>query len=342
MKKLLTILVALLTVFTLVGCSSNTSGGETAEKNPLDVNGDGQVMFGISMPKTDSDFCRTYSGNNIKYFTEELGVPEENIIVKGCNTDVNQQITDLENMAAAGCDGIIIIPEAATPLEDCIKKLVEQGLFVTTNATLEEVPSQTVGCLSAYYDLGHTIGDAAGKWLAEKGYNSPDYVVCTSHYQLSKDELIGRYDGLKAGILEHCPDITIVDQASPDTEAEIALFETQYTTYGDKMVAWVTLWNNIVWEQVKAKGLNNEDFGLFCGEQSQEMADQLADPTNIAFKGFFCQHDAPTVYDADTLVTRELVKAMKGEEYQRPCMDNPGPYVTKENVYEVWPDTKKY
>ena len=341
MKKFLTVLMAVLTVFALVGCSNNEPV-EPAEKNPLDVNGDGQVMFGISMPKTDSDFCRTYSGNNIKYFTEELGVPEENIIVKGCNTDVNQQIADLENMAAAGCDGIIIIPEAATPLEDCIKKLVEQGLYVTTNATLEEVPSQTVGCLSAYYDLGHTIGDAAGKWLAEKGYNSADYVVCTSHYQLSKDELIGRYEGLKDGILEHCPDITIVDQASPDTESEIALFETQYTTYGDKMVAWVTLWNNIVWEQVKAYGLNNEDFGLFCGEQSQEMADQLADPENIAFKGFFCQHDAPTVYDADTLVTRELVKAMKGEPYQKPCMDNPGPYVTKENVYTVWPDTKKY
>ena len=134
----------------------------------------------------------------------------------------------------------------------------------------------------------------------------------------------------------------IVKVEDEKDKAEIALFETQYTTYGDKMVAWVTLWNNIVWEQVKAKGLNNEDFGLFCGEQSQEMADQLADPTNIAFKGFFCQHDAPTVYDADTLVTRELVKAMKGEEFQRPCMDNPGPYVTKENVYDVWPDTKKY
>lgn len=341
MKKLLTILVVLLTVFSLVGCAKQEEA--PVEKDPLDVNGDGVVMFGISMPKTDSDFCRTYSENNIRYFTEECGVDPANIIVKGCDTNVEQQITDLENMAAAGCDGIIIIPEAATPLEDCIKSLIsEYGIFITTNATNEEVPSQSIGCVSDYYSLGKTIGDAAGAWLKEKGYDSEEYVVCTSHYQLSKDELIGRYQGLYDGIKEACPNITVVDQASPDTESEIALFDTQLTTYGDKMVAWVTLWNNIVWEQVKANGLNNEDFGLFCGEQSQEMADQLADPENVAFHGFFCQHDAPTVYDADTLITRELVKAMKGEPYQRPCVDKPGAYVTKENVYDVWPETKKY
>ena len=341
MKKFLAIILALIMVVGTAACGAKPAANDpTAGSNPLDVNGDGKVIFGVEIQTETSDWHATFAADNEKFFKEECGADE--VLISSSEMDVNKGIADLQAFQAAGCDGVVMIPDSAVAAADIIKELTESGMFVATNASLEEIPDQTVGGVFDHYTFGYNIGEAAGKWLAENGYNVAETQIATSHYALSKQDLVDRYDGMIKGITDNAPNVTIVaDYTSADAAAESSNIETALTTYPE-LRAWVSLWDGLAsLEVVKTMGYNSKDFGLFCGEQSQEMADALANPENVALKGFAIM-TAGERYENNTIYARELVKAMRGEEYSNPAVVIPGGYCTIENVYEIWPDTKVY
>ena len=102
MKKLLSVLLAALMVFALVGCSSTTEGGEAA--------GTDTVKIGVCIYKFDDNFMTLYRNNIAAYFdalNAKGGTQYEVTIVDG-NNDAATQTEQVNTFISQGVDALIV------------------------------------------------------------------------------------------------------------------------------------------------------------------------------------------------------------------------------------------
>lgn len=105
MKKLLSILLAALMVFALVGCSSNNGGNEGGEDTTADT-----VKIGVAIYQFDDNFMTLYRQNIQAYFDElnaKGGTQYELTIVDGKN-DVAEQTEQVNTFISQGVDAMIV------------------------------------------------------------------------------------------------------------------------------------------------------------------------------------------------------------------------------------------
>jgi ribose transport system substrate-binding protein len=157
--------------------------------------------------------------NGAQERADELGVE---LVVNDPANDVGRQIAAIENFATIGCNAIIIAAidpaSMAAPLADA------QAAGIRIIAQSIETPVADVWASADEYDMGYTIGVAAGQWLAANVEDAPQVLV------LNNDripQMIARKDGIIAGILEHAPTAEVVaDQGAQSTAEAMAVTES--------------------------------------------------------------------------------------------------------------------
>ena len=102
MKKLLTVLVALLMVFTLAACGNGGEGGEQSGAKTYKV--------GVAIYEFNDNFMTLYRNELENYFKslETDDVKYEVTIVDG-KTDMSEQSNQVDNFITQGMDVIILI-----------------------------------------------------------------------------------------------------------------------------------------------------------------------------------------------------------------------------------------
>ena len=116
-RKTLALLLVLALVFGLASCDSgeNAASGDPASNPPTSegVNGENsnepgnetdRLLIGYNQLIT-GDYALDTLANNIKFAIESAGHEAMGVVAGG---NVDQMITDIENMIAAGCEGLVL------------------------------------------------------------------------------------------------------------------------------------------------------------------------------------------------------------------------------------------
>ena len=173
MKKVLVLVLAVLLMVTVFGCSAapaeestgmdtstpSEATGEAASDGTSEENGaDGKTLkFGY----VTSDMSHEWYQNIVKgaqQKADELGIE---LITADAAMDAGKQVTQLENMLTSGVDALIITPVDAKSLATVINDAKEQGVPVICESNVVEGATTTVGINSV------EGGRQAGEWLAE-------------------------------------------------------------------------------------------------------------------------------------------------------------------------------
>lgn len=267
MKKLLTILLALLMVFSLVGCSGNKE-----EENPAEGDGEETVQhhLGIIWPDTQIEFYN-WAANLIKSKAEEAGWKVEEIAVY--DWDTSKQIEQFENFATMGCTDIISIATDSAAIVDVCKKLRQQGInlnfFAMAPADLDAYDSVTV---ADQYAIGVAMAENAVDWVNEKYPDAPDGSIKAAIITLPTDEdNIARDNGIR-DTLAACPKITIVKEYEQDAQDDVKVQETVDTMMLENpdiqvLVCHFASMSLAADERLSTyTQIDRENFGIFSGD----------------------------------------------------------------------------
>ncbi|MES2434852.1 MAG: sugar ABC transporter substrate-binding protein [Pseudomonadota bacterium] len=150
--------------------------------------------------------------NGAQERANELGLE---LLVNDPSNDVGRQIAAVENFVTIGCGAIIIAAidpaSMGTPLSEA------QAAGVKVIAQSIETPVADVWASADEYDMGYTIGIAAGEWLAANVTDAAEVLV------LNNDripQMIARKEGIIAGIHEKSPSAKIVAEQGAQSTAE--------------------------------------------------------------------------------------------------------------------------
>ena len=173
MKKLLSVLLASVLVFSLAACGGNdapettapTKGGETTptqNTEPPTV-AEKELTFGY-IAYDMSDIWNEYSARAFEYAANQNGV--KTIILDSKNS-LEESITAMESLIQQGVDGISIFPISTEQGAQLVKMANEAGIPVTVeNFAMDiENPGDYIASVACEYDK---IGEAAIKWIAEQ------------------------------------------------------------------------------------------------------------------------------------------------------------------------------
>lgn len=135
-------------------------------------------------------------------------------------SDVQTMLTNLDNMQAAGCDGIILFPADASSAIPTMKESVSNGVPVVIGDYAQEAKSKDDEVWSTFVGhdmkmLGVKAGETAVKYLDTLGKDDPTCLFITrpTSGQVSQD----RFDGFKETVLAAYPNANIIEEG--DTAA---------------------------------------------------------------------------------------------------------------------------
>lgn len=158
---------------------------------------------------TCQDLSNTYFveiSSGVKDYCKEMGY--EAIIHDG-QAAVANQITAFENFIAQGVDAIVVSPIDEQALIPSVKAAQEAGIPVI--AANQNVEGSDAFLTIPEYEYGFTIGEHAGKWIAEKLGGEAE-VAIFDYPEL--ESIIARGDGIAEGILSQAPNAKIVARQS--------------------------------------------------------------------------------------------------------------------------------
>lgn len=145
---------------------------------------------------------------------DEYGVNFE-FSFEDSRSDVQTMLTNVENMASAGSDGIILFPADASSAIPTMKELTGQGIPFVIGDYAQEPSSDSDVVWSTFVGhdmkaLGKKAGEEAVKYLDTLGKDDPVclFISRPTSGQVSQD----RFDGFKSAVLEKYPNAKIIEE----------------------------------------------------------------------------------------------------------------------------------
>src|SRR6476619_3745048 len=162
-----------------------------------------------------------------------------------CESNVNKQITQVENFVASGVNVLIVHPADPSGIEDALKQAREKGVKVL--AWDDNLENADMAWLIDNRKLGNVIGEQAAKWINEKLGGKAE-VAILNYPQLPI--LLERGNGIKEAITK----METIFQANPNV----------------KVVGCIGAGGSVgANEAAKAAGKITEDFGIFAADATQ-------------------------------------------------------------------------
>jgi len=206
MKKLLKALIVALVLSLVVGCSTKEPTVEPEAK-------DDTLKIGYTVQTLDNEYFVTIA-NGVKSYGESLGYEVE--IANG-NQDIATQVAQIEDFIQKEMDIILVSPVSDTGYEDAVKQAHDAGIVVIAcNQDFSDADSDAFVTIPEYA-LGRSLGDAAGKYIAETWGNEGEGVDVLVLDLPDIEAIIPRGDGLREGVLEYAPKANIVQSISANT-----------------------------------------------------------------------------------------------------------------------------
>jgi ribose transport system substrate-binding protein len=248
-KQYITNLLGVLLVM-MVGLTSASS-----KDKPLKV---GMTVQDLSNP-TWAGYCQAIQ--------KEIQSKGGKLNYVSCESNVNKQITQVENFVASGVNVLIVHPADPAGIEDSLKQAREKGVKVL--AWDDNLQNADIAWLIDNHQLGYTIGEYAAKWINEKLGGKAE-VAILNYPQLPI--LLQRGNGIKDAITKLAPNAKIVAETSAINPAEgITKMETIFQSNPNvKVVGCIGSGGSVGSnEAAKAAGKIKDDFGIFAADATQ-------------------------------------------------------------------------
>ena len=234
--------------------------------NPNDTKG---MRFGYTtMDLLNPYFIEVARGMEDR--AKELGIT---LTVQDGKSDAAAQVSAVENFIADKMDAIIIAPIAPDSMVSVVDDAHKAGIKVINSP--QHIPNADAWYSVAEFEYGKSIGDIAGKYIAEKLGGKAKVALLTFP---EVPTLIPRGDGIKAGLKEYAPNAEIVAEQSastPDKGASAA--ENILQAHPDVRVI-VGINDAAVlgaYEVIKSMGLPENEFALFGLDATKEAVDHI-------------------------------------------------------------------
>lgn len=208
---------AVIGVGMLVGCSSDgKSGSDSSGK-------DGNMKIGVCIWSTD-DGLGADSKEALDFAADVLGVE---LVYRTGDYDAEGQITAVENLVSAGCEGIMICPIVDTAVDDYLKICENAGVYMQAffrNIIDEETYEY---CMSSDYFTGYVVEDeeSAGAAmvdaLAEAG--------CKKFGLINREAGNGVIDRRQEGVADRLKELGLSYEVSTNSSTATAADMTDAT-----------------------------------------------------------------------------------------------------------------
>ncbi len=233
MKKVLSLVLATILMFSLAGCGSNSEKTSPEPTKPA-TEGPSDSTPPAS-PTSDTSKVETYKiGVSIMELTAYTWYQG---VVDGCNdwmaangekngvkfeydfqdsrSDVQTMLTNVENMIAAGSKGVILFPADASSAIPTMKEYTAQGMPFVIGDYRQETKSEEDAVWSTFVGhdmkaLGQKAGEAAVTYLKTLNKDNPVCLFITrpTSGQVSAD----RFNGFKETVLKEFPNAKIIEE----------------------------------------------------------------------------------------------------------------------------------
>ena len=166
MKKLFAMLLSLAMVLSLAACGGSTTEETTTEEPPTEETGDAAATSDIEVAvvlKTLSSEYWGYVKAGCDAAAADLGI-KVNVVGPGAESDIEGQVSMIEQQIGAGCDAIVCAPNDASAAGAALQAAIDQGIPVLAVDTNVGIEGQT--CF-----VGTSNVDAAyegAKWAIEQ------------------------------------------------------------------------------------------------------------------------------------------------------------------------------
>lgn len=166
MKKLFAMLLSLAMVLSLAACGGSTTEETTTDDSTTEETGDAATTSDIEIAvvlKTLSSEYWGYVETGCYAAGEDLGV-KVTVVGPGAESDIEGQVSMIEQQIGAGCDAIVCAPNDASAAGAALQTAIDQGIPVLAVDTNVGIEGQT--CF-----VGTSNVDAAyegAKWAIEQ------------------------------------------------------------------------------------------------------------------------------------------------------------------------------
>lgn len=197
MSRILCILVFVLVLFG--GCNSR----ELAEEKPDEKieKTSKEIVIGVTV----LDLANPYYVQVVNGIKEQADRRNVRIIIDDPKSDVNKQIAAIEKFTALGVDAIIIAALDQNSLENVLHTAIDRDIKIVAQAT--KVENCHIYVSFDEWDMGHTIGQGAGRWIREKLGGEAE-VAILNYPRIA--QIANREKGIRDGIAEFAPKAKVV------------------------------------------------------------------------------------------------------------------------------------
>lgn len=226
MKKLLVVMLAVLFVLSVTGCSmSNPIADTNNETTTSDAEQSTEAADDvITVGFTVQDLTNEYFATLIKGIEDHQDEYNIKMIVNDAKSDATAQVTAIENFVTQGVDAIVICPIDPIAPENAVAEAEAAGIPVISWS--EFVEGSTGFLTLDQHQYGYTAGTIAGNWIKDN-FENPADAKAMFVYVPEVTALAERGQGLIDGVKDIVPDVTVVaEQAGNTPEAGMEAAET--------------------------------------------------------------------------------------------------------------------
>lgn len=219
MKKVISILLALLIMVTMGSCGK-TSGTSDANKP---VEGTKTIKIGVSIADQSNPFYIEIL-DGMKSVIKD----GDELVVMDAGFDPAKQITDIEDMIQQGVSVMLIDPVDSKGIQASLNACKEANIpVIAYNSPVDDASMVVSTVASDNFMAGQLIGEELAKALGEKGN------VAMLTYNVAK-VCADRADGFKDAIAKY-PNIKIVNQQEiqPGVDTAMPVMENILQSYSD-------------------------------------------------------------------------------------------------------------
>lgn len=240
MKKIIALILSGIMVLSLAACSG---GGETAdtqtektETAAAEKSGDEGYTIGFLNTLISSKW-RAQLMEDAETGAEELKAAGKlkELIIQTCQSDVNTQLNQMNQMINEGVDAILLDPASTTALADAVQTAIDKGIVVLI--VQDAAPYEGTYCIT---DNNELMATALATWVGEAVDGEGGIVELTGIPGHSDDTV--RVNKMHEVLENNFPNVEILASAPCHynySEAQ-SIISQDIATYGDKIKAVIS------------------------------------------------------------------------------------------------------